>query len=113
MKKYAQERELEDLLIDGISGGAVGGKLDQKARVFEVVLDSFYVGMIAPNFQVDFVAGRDIRKMDIGDIVNVLQSWCLAQVLKYILVQRLHHSYDHSHLGATTVKLCLIQLKSK
>ena len=113
MKKYAQERELEDLLIDGISGGAVGGKLDQKARVFEVVLDSFYVGMIAPNLQVDFVAGRDIRKMDIGDIVNVLQSWCLAQVLKYILVQRLHHSYDHSHLGATTVKLCLIQLKSK
>ena len=113
MKKYAQERELEDLLIDGISGGAVGGKLDQKARVFEVVLDSFYVGMIASNLQVDFVAGRDIRKMDIGDIVNVLQSWCLAQVLKYILVQRLHHSYDHSHLGATTVKLCLIQLKSK
>ena len=113
MKKYAQERELEDLLIDGISGGAVGGKLDQKARVFEVVLDSFYVGLIASNFQVDFVAGRDIRKMDIGDIVNVLQSWCLAQVLKYILVQRLHHSYDHSHLGATTVKLCLIQLKSK
>ena len=78
MKKYAQERELEDLLIDGISGGAVGGKLDQKARVFEVVLDSFYVGLIASNFQVDFVAGRDIRKMDIGDIVNVLQSWCLA-----------------------------------
>ena len=113
MKKCAQERELEDLLIDGISGGAVGGKLDQKARVFEVVLDSFYVGLIASNFQVDFVAGRDIRKMDIGDIVNVLQSWCLAQVLKYILVQRLHHSYDHSHLGATTVKLCLIQLKSK
>ena len=113
MKKYAQERELEDLLIDGISGGAVGGKLDQKARVFEVVLDSFYVGLIASNFQVDFVAGRDIRKMDIGDIVNVLQSWCLAQVLKYILVQRLHHSCDHSHLGATTVKLCLIQLKSK
>ena len=100
-------------MIDGISGGAVGGKLDQKARVFEVVLDSFYVGMIASNLQVDFVAGRDIRKMDIGDIVNVLQSWCLAQVLKYILVQRLHHSYDHSHLGATTVKLCLIQLKSK
>ena len=111
MKKYAQERELEDLLIDGISGGAVGGKLDQKARVFEVVLDSFYVGMIAPNLQVDFVAGRDIRKMDIGDIVNVLQSWCIA--LTYILVQRLRHSYDHSHLGATTVKLCLIQLKSK
>jgi len=53
------ERELEDLLIDGISGGAVGGKLDQKSRVFEV----------------DFVSGRDIRKMDIGNIVDVLQSW--------------------------------------
>ena len=36
--KYPQERELEDLLIDGISGGAVGGKLDQKKRVFEVIL---------------------------------------------------------------------------
>ena len=33
-----QERELEDLLIDGISAGAVGGKLDQKSRVFEVIL---------------------------------------------------------------------------
>ena len=32
-----KERELEDLLIDGISGGAVGGKLDQKSRVFEVI----------------------------------------------------------------------------
>jgi len=53
------ERELEDLLIEGISGGAVGGKLDQKSRVFEV----------------DFVSGRDIRKIDIGNIVQVLKSW--------------------------------------
>ena len=48
MKKYAQERELEDLLIDGISGGAVGGKLDQKARVFEVVLDRFMLVSLPP-----------------------------------------------------------------
>ena len=27
------------------------------------------------NFQVDFVSGRDIRRIDIGNIVNVLQSW--------------------------------------
>ena len=40
-KKIQKERELEDLLIDGISGGAVGGKLDQKSRVFEVILISF------------------------------------------------------------------------
>jgi len=57
--RVQNERELEDLLIDGISAGAVGGKLDQKSRVFEV----------------DFVSGRDIRRMDIGNIVNVLQSW--------------------------------------
>ena len=37
-----QERELEDLLIDGISAGAVGGKLDQKSRVFEVILLIFF-----------------------------------------------------------------------
>ena len=37
-----KERELEDLLIDGISGGAVGGKLDQKSRVFEVSCSTPY-----------------------------------------------------------------------
>ena len=36
------------------------GKLDQKNSHFEV----------------DFVIGRDIRKIDIGNIVGVLSSWC-------------------------------------
>ena len=38
-------RELEDLVIEGISAGVVQGKLDQKCSHFEV----------------DFVIGRDIR----------------------------------------------------
>ena len=38
-------RELEDLVIEGISGGIVQGKLDQKSSHFEV----------------DYVIGRDIR----------------------------------------------------
>ena len=42
-----KERELEDLLIDGISGGAVGGKLDQKSRVFEVI---FFNSVSSCNF---------------------------------------------------------------
>ena len=41
VNKYVQERELEDLLIDGISAGAVGGKLDQKSRVFEVIMFTY------------------------------------------------------------------------
>jgi len=53
-------RELEDLVIEGISAGVVLGKLDQKRSCFEV----------------DFVIGRDIRKMDMGAIVNVLTAWC-------------------------------------
>ena len=76
---YGQERELEDLLIEGISGGAVGGKLDQKSRVFEVLpIVQFFIEkqtLLSTYFQVDFVSGRDIRKIDIGNIVQVLQSW--------------------------------------
>lgn len=53
-------RELEDLVIEGISAGVVLGKLDQKNSYFEV----------------DFVIGRDIRKTDIGNIVGVLSAWC-------------------------------------
>merc|ERR1719431_1210549 len=53
-------RELEDLVIEGISAGVVLGKLDQKNSHFEV----------------DFVIGRDIRKIDIGNIVSVLTAWC-------------------------------------
>jgi len=53
-------RDLEDLIIEGISAGVVLGKLDQKNAYFEV----------------DFVIGRDIRKMDIGNIVGVLSAWC-------------------------------------
>lgn len=53
-------RELEDLVIEGISAGVVQGKLDQKSSHFEV----------------DYVIGRDIRKTDIGSIVSVLTAWC-------------------------------------
>ena len=57
--EIASVRELEDLVIEGISCGAVGGKLDQRAQHFEV----------------DFVTGRDIRKTDVGAIVAVLAAW--------------------------------------
>merc|ERR1719282_1656 len=53
-------RELEDLVIEGISAGVIQGKLDQKSSHFEV----------------DYVIGRDIRKSDIGSIVSVLTAWC-------------------------------------
>jgi len=53
-------RDLEDLIIEGIAGGVFQGKLDQKNCHFEV----------------DFVIGRDIRKIDIGNIVGVLSAWC-------------------------------------
>jgi hypothetical protein len=44
----------------GIAAGVFQGKLDQKNSHFEV----------------DFVIGRDIRKIDIGNIVGVLSAWC-------------------------------------
>merc|ERR1719210_6829 len=53
-------RELEDLVIEGISAGVIQGKLDQKSSHFEV----------------DYVIDRDIRKSDIGSIVSVLSAWC-------------------------------------
>lgn len=53
-------RDLEDLIIEGIAAGVFQGKLDQKNCHFEV----------------DFVIGRDIRKIDIGNIVGVLSAWC-------------------------------------
>jgi len=53
-------RDLEDLVIEGASAGVVLGKLDQKNSHFEV----------------DYFIGRDIRKVDVGDIVNVLGNWC-------------------------------------
>merc|ERR1719282_2270433 len=53
-------RDLEDLVIEGISAGVIQGKLDQKSSHFEV----------------DYVIGRDIRKSDIGSIVSVLSAWC-------------------------------------
>jgi len=52
-------RDLEDLVIEGASAGVVLGKLDQKNSHFEV----------------DFFIGRDLRKVDVGNIVNVLGSW--------------------------------------
>ena len=55
----ASVRELEDLVIEGISCGAVGGKLDQRAQHFEV----------------DFATGRDVRRIEVGAIVAVLEAW--------------------------------------
>lgn len=52
-------RQLEDLVIDGICSGAVGGKLDQTKQHFEV----------------DFVTGRDLRRADFGSITSVLSAW--------------------------------------
>merc|ERR1719270_2509744 len=53
-------RELEDLVIEGISAGVIQMNLSLKSSHFEV----------------DYVIGRDIRKTDIGSIVSVLSAWC-------------------------------------
>lgn len=55
-------RELEDLIIEGISAGIIMGKLDQKNSYFEV----------------DFVIGRDIKQSDFAGITSVLSNWCLT-----------------------------------
>jgi len=53
-------RDVEDLIIEGISCGIMNGKLDQKHSHFEV----------------DFVIGRDIRKSEFTGIISVLSNWC-------------------------------------
>jgi len=53
-------REVEDMIIEGISSGIVTGKLDQKNSYFEV----------------DFVIGRDIQPADFSGIIGVLSGWC-------------------------------------
>jgi len=53
-------REVEDLIIEGISCGIMTGKLDQKNSYFEV----------------DFVIGRDIQPSDFAGIIGVLSGWC-------------------------------------
>jgi COP9 signalosome complex subunit 7 len=53
-------REVEDLIIEGISCGIMTGKLDQKNSYFEV----------------DFVIGRDIQQSDFSGIIGVLNGWC-------------------------------------
>eukprot|EP00088_Acartia_fossae_P001499 TRINITY_DN10580_c0_g1_i1.p1 TRINITY_DN10580_c0_g1~~TRINITY_DN10580_c0_g1_i1.p1 ORF type:complete len:268 (+),score=83.02 TRINITY_DN10580_c0_g1_i1:69-872(+) len=53
-------RDVEDLIIEGISSGIVTGKLDQKNSCFEV----------------DYVIGRDVQPTDFGAIISVLSGWC-------------------------------------
>jgi len=53
-------REVEDLIIEGISCGIMTGKLDQKNSYFEV----------------DYVIGRDIQPADYNGIISVLNGWC-------------------------------------
>jgi COP9 signalosome complex subunit 7 len=53
-------RQLEDLVLDAIYQGLIGGKLDQqKQRVL-----------------VDFAIGRDVREEDLKQLQIVLSSWC-------------------------------------
>lgn len=60
------ERELEDLLMDTIYAGLVGGKLDSKNELLRV----------------EFAIGRDVRLEDLEEIRRVLISWQeRAQVL--------------------------------
>jgi len=53
-------RDVEDLIIEGISCNIMNGKMDQKNSWFEV----------------EYVMGRDIKQSDFGGIVTVLSNWC-------------------------------------
>jgi len=52
-------RQLEDLIIDCMYAGLIGGKLDQKEQ----------------RFQVDRVMGRDIRPGQVKEMIQVLGLW--------------------------------------
>ncbi|KAE8254694.1 hypothetical protein A4X13_0g3309 [Tilletia indica] len=53
-------RELEDIIIEAIYAGVLGGKLNQKLRRFEV----------------EAALGRDVRgAQELGNIANSLQAW--------------------------------------
>ena len=72
------------------------GKLDQKNCHFEV----------------DFVIGRDIRKIDIGNIVGVLSAWCenCDTTLSTIENQVRHSRGAGRHFSSGSG--CLAKLKS-
>eukprot|EP00051_Salpingoeca_urceolata_P014254 m.181117 g.181117 ORF g.181117 m.181117 type:complete len:270 (-) comp18030_c1_seq3:91-900(-) len=53
-------RELEDLIINAIYAGLIGGKMDQSNQRLEV----------------SFAAGRDIQPGDLPAMAAVLSSWC-------------------------------------
>jgi COP9 signalosome complex subunit 7 len=52
-------RELEDLIIDVMYAGLLGGKMHHDERVLHV----------------DWVSGRDVNPESLGDLVNGLQQW--------------------------------------
>eukprot|EP00053_Salpingoeca_punica_P015430 m.142319 g.142319 ORF g.142319 m.142319 type:complete len:264 (+) comp16708_c0_seq12:173-964(+) len=54
-------RELEDLIIDGIYMGLLGGKLDQKNQCLEV----------------DFATGRDLKAGQLQEMTNTITTWAL------------------------------------
>lgn len=60
------ERALEDLIIDAIYAGLLGGKMYHHEKVLHV----------------DWVAGRDVRQDDLATLQASLQNW---QVLKAML----------------------------
>lgn len=96
-------RELEDLIIEGISAGIILGKLDQK--------DSF--------FEVDFVIGRDIKQSDFAGITAVLSNWCLTcdSMLSSIECQATRLNRDkvehNDHLLAVEEKIAEIKQSIK
>lgn len=92
-------RELEDLIIEGISAGIILGKLDQKSSYFEV----------------DFVIGRDIKQSDFAGITAVLSNWCLTcdamlSSIEYQATRLNREKVEHNdHLLAVEEKMAEIK----
>ena len=71
------ERDLEDLLMDTIYSGLIGGKLDSKSE----------------SLRVEFAIGRDIQDSTLGEMNRILGEWASrAQVL----ISAIHEQVNHA-----------------
>ncbi|CAD6573952.1 MAG: hypothetical protein TREMPRED_000972 [Tremellales sp. Tagirdzhanova-0007] len=74
-------RELEDLIIDVIYAGLLGGKMHHQEKVFHV----------------DWAAGRDIRPDQLTSLRSGLQNWCdTAESLLTALDREIHDLHSSS-----------------
>ncbi|WVF73015.1 hypothetical protein IAT40_007833 [Kwoniella sp. CBS 6097] len=83
--KLESIRQLEDLIIDVIYAGLLGGKMHHNEKVLHI----------------DWVAGRDLAEQELVNVQQSLQNWCItAESLLSALDQQIDHVRYTSNMEA-------------